>query len=104
MNQLLKVGQAVRAEASGMTCQVGQFLGAGGQGEVYRAEIGGNPVALKWFFPHIATGELRSSIETLTRSGPPNEKFLWPMEMTDAPGVPGFGYLMPLRDPRFKGI
>jgi DNA-binding helix-hairpin-helix protein with protein kinase domain len=104
MNQMLKVGQAVRAEASGMACQVGPFLGAGGQGEVYRAEIGGRPVALKWFFPHIATGELRSSIEALTRSGPPNEKFLWPMEMTSAPGVPGFGYLMPLREPRFKGI
>jgi DNA-binding helix-hairpin-helix protein with protein kinase domain len=104
MNQILEPGQTVRAEASGMYCTVGRFLGAGGQGEVYRAELGGKSVAVKWFFPHIATTELRSSIETLTRTGPPNDKFLWPMEMLSAQGVAGFGYIMPLRDPRFKGI
>jgi eukaryotic-like serine/threonine-protein kinase len=104
MNQILRPGQTVQADASGAACLVGQFLGAGGQGEVYRAEIGGKPVALKWFFPHIATSELRASIELLTESGPPNEKFLWPIEMTYAEGVAGFGYIMPLRDARFKGI
>jgi DNA-binding helix-hairpin-helix protein with protein kinase domain len=87
-----------------MTCEVGQFLGAGGQGEVYRAKAGGNAVALKWFFPHIATQELESSIRTLTQIGPPTQKFLWPMEMTFAQGVAGFGYTMPLREPRFKNI
>ena len=39
MNQMLKSGQTVRAESSGMACLVGKFLGAGGQGEVYRAEL-----------------------------------------------------------------
>ena len=104
MNQILKVGQTVRAEPSGMRCEVGQFLGAGGQGEVYRAKVGDKAVALKWFFPHIATRELESSITTLTEIGPPTEKFLWPMEMTFAEGVAGFGYVMPLREPRFKNI
>ncbi len=104
MNQIFKAGEAVRAEPSGMRCEVGQFLGAGGQGEVYRAKIGDKPVALKWFFPHIATEELESSITTLTQIGPPTEKFLWPMEMTYAQGVKGFGYTMPLREPRFKNI
>ncbi len=104
MNQILNPGQIVRAEPSGAACTVGQFLGAGGQGEVYRAELGGKSVALKWFFSHIATMELQSSIETLTKSGPPNDKFLWPIEMTFAPGVAGFGYVMPLRDSRFKSI
>jgi eukaryotic-like serine/threonine-protein kinase len=104
MNQILRPGQIVRAEPSGMGCEVGQFLGAGGQGEVYKATLGGKPVALKWFFPNIATRELQSSIERLTEIGPPNEKFLWPMEMTFAAGVAGFGYVMPLRDRRFKSI
>jgi DNA-binding helix-hairpin-helix protein with protein kinase domain len=87
-----------------MACEVGQFLGAGGQGEVYRARVGGDAVALKWFFPHIARPELESSIRALTQIGPPTEKFLWPMEMTFAQGVRGFGYTMPLREPRFKNI
>jgi DNA-binding helix-hairpin-helix protein with protein kinase domain len=104
MNQILKPGQTVRAEPSGMACEVGQFLGAGGQGEVYRAKVGGNAVALKWFFPHIATRELESSIKTLTQIGPPTEKFLWPVEMTFAEGVQGYGYIMPLREARFKNI
>jgi serine/threonine protein kinase len=104
MNQILKSGQTVRAEPSGMTCNVGQFLGAGGQGEVYRAKIGDKQVALKWFFPHIATRELEDSITTLTQIGPPTEKFLWPMEMTFDEGVAGFGYIMPLREARFKNI
>src|ERR1051325_10140990 len=104
MNQILEPGQSVRAEASGMDCTVGRFLGAGGQGEVYRGELGGKPIAVKWFFPHIATGELRSSIETLTKTGPPNERFLWPLDMLSAPCVAGFRYVMPLRAPRVHRI
>src|SRR5207244_925684 len=46
----------------------------------------------------------RSSLETLIRKGPPNEKFLWPIELTSAQGVPGFGYIMLLREERFKSI
>jgi serine/threonine protein kinase len=104
MNQILSPGQTVQAEPSGMAGEVGQFLGAGGQGEVYKARVGGNAVALKWFFPNIATQELAAAIKTLTQIGPPTEKFLWPMEMTFAQGVKGFGYTMPLREPRFKNI
>ncbi|HYP27254.1 MAG TPA: serine/threonine protein kinase [Blastocatellia bacterium] len=104
MNQILRLGQKLALEPSGMTCEVGQFLGAGGQGEVYRATVDGKPVALKWFFPHIATPELQSSISLLTQTGPPTEKFLWPIEMARAAGVNGFGYIMPLREPRFKNI
>lgn len=104
MSQLLKPKQKVRTESSGMSCEVEQFLGGGGQGEVYRANLGGKPVALKWYFPHQATREQREALEVLVKNGPPNEKFLWPQEMTSASGVPGYGYIMPLREPRYKGI
>jgi len=104
MSQLLKPKQKVRTESSGMSCEVEQFLGGGGQGEVYRANLGGKPVALKWYFPNTATAEQREALEVLVQNGPPNEKFLWPQEMTSAAGVSGFGYIMPLRDPRYKGI
>jgi DNA-binding helix-hairpin-helix protein with protein kinase domain len=87
-----------------MNCVIDTLLGAGGQGEVYKATLGGEAVAVKWFFPKMGTPEQRAAIELLVRSGPPSEHFLWPMEVTEAAGVPGFGYVMPLRPPRFKNI
>jgi DNA-binding helix-hairpin-helix protein with protein kinase domain len=104
MSQLLKPRQKVRTESSGLTCQVEQFLGGGGQGEVYRADLAGKPVALKWYFESQATPEQRAALETLVRIGPPNDNFLWPIELSSAGGVPGFGYIMRLREQRFKGI
>ncbi len=104
MNQILKPKQVVQTETTGLPCTVEQFLGGGGQGEVYRAELSGKVVALKWYFSASATPEQRAALETLVKKGPPNEKFLWPMELTSAQTVPGFGYIMPLRESRYKGI
>jgi len=104
MNQILKPKQTVQTETTGLPCTVEQFLGGGGQGEVYRARLGGKVVALKWYFPASATPEQRAALETLIRIGPPNEKFLWPLELASAETVPGFGYVMPLRESRYKGI
>ena len=104
MDQMLKPGQTVQCQPSGMPCTIGELLGAGGQGEVYKAELGGEAVAVKWFFPQMATPEQRASMELLVRKGPPSEHFLYPLEITTAPGVEGFGYVMPLRPKRFKNI
>lgn len=104
MNQILTPEQTVRTESSGMTCKIEHFLGGGGQGEVYRATLGGKPVALKWYFLASATPAQRAALEALVKKGPPNEKFLWPLELASAEGVLGFGYVMPLREARYKGI
>ncbi len=104
MNQILKPRQTVRTETSGTNCTVEQFLGGGGQGEVYRASLSGKPVALKWYFPAAATPEQRAALETLVKKGPPNDRFLWPVALASAADVPGFGYVMPLRKPRYKSI
>ena len=102
MSSILAVGQALHAELSGLPCVVHAFLGAGGQGEVYRAQLGGADLALKWYYTETATAEQRAALETLVRKGSPSEVFLWPLDLVVAPGVPGFGYLMPLRPDRFK--
>jgi DNA-binding helix-hairpin-helix protein with protein kinase domain len=104
MNQLLTPGQTVQTEASGLPCVVEEFLGGGGQGEVYRAALAGRAVALKWYLPAAATAEQRVALELLAKKGPPTDCFLWPLELASAPGVPGFGYVMPLREPRYRGI
>lgn len=104
MDEILKPGQTVQCLPSGMPCTINELLGAGGQGEVYKAELGGEAVAVKWFFPAMATPEQRASMELLIRKGAPSEHFLYPMEITVADGVAGFGYVMPLRPKRFKNI
>lgn len=104
MNQLLKANQTVRIGAGGAECHVRQFLGGGGQGEVYRADLDGNSVALKWYFPQSATSDQRQALEALIRKGAPNDRFLWPIEIASDSSIPGFGYVMALREPRYKSI
>ncbi|RME52999.1 MAG: serine/threonine protein kinase [Caldilineae bacterium] len=113
MNQLLRPGQTAIAQTSGLTCVVERFLGGGGQGEVYAARLtdpaqnrSQTPVALKWYFPHYLRqdGKLEQRLHEAIRVGPPSDRFLWPQELVRAPDLPGFGYVMPLREARFAGI
>ena len=106
MNQLLNVGQTVQSKTSRMLLTVDQFLGGGGQGEVYRVALQSQPLAVKWFFPHYLRQDprLRERLEKAIQTGAPSDRFLWPLEIVNAPGVPGFGYLMALREPNFKGL
>jgi eukaryotic-like serine/threonine-protein kinase len=103
-NQILRIGQTVRAESSGKDCVIEQFLGGGGQGEVYRATLDGEKVALKWYFPTQATPGQRAALGLLIKQGPPTAKFLWPLDVVTASRVRGFGYVMTLREPGYKGI
>jgi serine/threonine protein kinase len=104
MLQILQAGQTLRTQSSSLDCQVGELLGGGGQGEVYRAQIGGKPVALKWYLPRAATQLQRNSLESLIKKGAPNARFLWPMDLVSCPNLPGFGYIMPLRDPAYRSL
>lgn len=124
MNDLVTKGQVVRTETTGRPCEVQELLGSGGQGEVYRATLGGKDVALKWYRPQSATAAQRTALETLVTMGAPSPRFLWPQELvsgggdtetaaigtagagrgTATEGPAGFGYVMPLREARFRGI
>jgi eukaryotic-like serine/threonine-protein kinase len=103
MHQLLTLGAKLQT-AAGQPCTIERFLGGGGQGEVYRVNIGGHALALKWYFPEQATGDQRQALETLIRKGAPGPGFLWPLELIELPKAAAFGYLMPLREMRFHGI
>jgi len=101
---MLHSGQTVRTQATSRDCEVRELLGGGGQGEVYRALLAGCAIALKWYYPEIATPSQRALLEDLIRKGPPDKRFLWPIELAAAERVKGFGYVMPLREPRFRGL
>jgi serine/threonine protein kinase len=106
MNQLLKKGQIVKTESSDLECKVGDFLGGGTQGEVYESEIGHKSVALKWYFPNYLLLDklLHKRLQMAIKIGPPSDRFLWPMELARDLKNGNFGYIMPLRDLRFKGL
>lgn len=104
MNQLLTIGHEVTGESSNLSYEIEQFLGGGGQGEVYSAGPADRRVAVKWYFPGSATSDQRTALDVLVSAGSPSPCFLWPTELVSAPNVPGFGYAMELREPRFKGI
>ena len=103
MYEALAPRQQLRSP-SGTIYEVGKFLGAGSQGEVYRVAADGSDYAVKWYLPGFATTEQRGAIETLVMAGSPSPAFLWPIELVEAPDTPGFGYVMPLRDPAVASI
>lgn len=100
---LLSPNQVVQSQ-TGQPCKVDKFLGGGGQGEVYKAQWGGHDVALKWYNEQCATSDQKAALEALIRAGTPTDKFLWPEDLASAIGVPGFGYIMKLRPPEYKGL
>lgn len=104
MNQLLRPNQIIQTETSRSPCRIERFRGGGGQGEVYQASLAGRAVAVKWYFPRTATPQQRWLLEDLVRRPAPNERFLWPIELVSDPRTPGFGYIMGLREPRYRGI
>jgi DNA-binding helix-hairpin-helix protein with protein kinase domain len=103
MTQILPKKKVVKTK-SGLACEVVKSLGSGGQGEVYQVAVQNAGLALKWYYPSLATLEQKTALENLIKIGSPNGKFLWPLEIVEDPSVDGFGYLMPLRDPYLSSI
>ena len=104
MLQILQPGTVIRTDSTQMVCEVGELLGDGAQGEVYRVNASGQALALKWYYPQAATADQRSVLERLVRKGPPNARFLWPLDLASSAAAGGFGYIMMLREPRYRGL
>lgn len=81
-----------------------KFLGSGGQGEVYEVMYEGRRLALKWYFLQSATSNQKQLIDQLVKTGRPDERFLWPMEVIKIVGKKSFGYVMHIRPNQFSNI
>lgn len=103
MSQIFKNRQKI-VTPSGIEYTVEEFLGSGGQGEVYKVSSAGKDWALKWYYPHTATDAQRKALESLISKGGPTEKFLWPLALITDKKTQGFGYIMPLRPKNYKNI
>jgi len=77
---------------------IGDKLGEGGQGAVYRVDYNGKPKALKWYsgkkFKN--PGKFYTNLENNIKKGKPDDAFLWPEDITEKYGE-AFGYVMDLR-------
>ena len=105
MDGLIQPGQTLLMERGGAVVVVEKRLGEGGQGVVHQARIGDMPFAVKWLRPGPGNEEMRKSISGLIRGGrPPHRAFVWPIDLLSSDIVPGFGYLMPLLEPRFTSL
>lgn len=106
MSTLLHSKQIIYGDLTQQSYTIDVFLGAGTQGEVYRAHANGQEVAIKWYFPHYIQNDvqLRQRLENAIRKGSPDNNFLWPLELVVLPNSTGFGYVMPLRPANFKSI
>ena len=92
----------------GNTFTVLEFLGGGGQGNVYKVQCGGREMALKWY--HKATidkmkdpDEFYENLMANIKKGAPTSAFLWPEELTEKCDG-SFGYIMGLRPSNYEEL
>ena len=105
MDPLIQPGQMLLMERGQAVVSVEDRIGEGGVGVVHRARLNGAPFAVKWYRPGPLTEELRKSITgLLLRRRPPHKAFVWPIDLVSSSQVPGFGYVMPLLEPRFMSL
>ncbi|HUN32026.1 MAG TPA: hypothetical protein VMU95_08390 [Trebonia sp.] len=105
MDVLIQPGQVLRMERGEALVTVGECIGQGGQGVVHRARLGSALFAVKWIRPGPSEAETRESVAALLRRGqPPHQAFAWPIDIVTAQETPGFGYVMPLLEPRFISV
>ncbi len=88
----------------GARVEYDDFIGSGGQGEVYSVTVDGEPKALKWYYPQSATEERRNIVDELIHNPATDARFLWPEALVVGRGVLGFGYVMRLRPKSYSGL
>lgn len=104
MSGMFEAGKRLKIRNTGVECRIEGLLGAGGQGEVYLVNVDGVQRALKWYYPQTASVEQLETLDRIIQAGPPDSRFLWPEDLLIDESKTTFGYLMPLRPERFKGI
>jgi hypothetical protein len=90
---LLPPGSRLQTIYSRKPVIVGDLLGGGGQGQVFRAQFEDSFCALKWYNPHYIGLDLtlRERLEKSIEVGPPNNQFWWPFELVADMRVTTFG-------------
>ena len=88
MEGTLRIGKRMFSE-NDIEYEIIEFLGSGGQGEVYKVESEGQYYALKWYFKHMASGIQKDIWTDLLTRGHRMKVFfgLWILLMMEVPMV-----------------
>ena len=98
-------GEPIHINGLNIVCNVEKELGSGTQGKVYSLISPDNsPLALKWYFPSMATTEQYDILKSLIQKESPSNRFLWPLALVNASKKEGFGYVMSMKESRFKSF
>ncbi len=114
MSWLLPEGTSLPFAGLEQPLLIERGLGGGSQGQVFAVQLGGERLALKWYFPACIARDpqLRQRLQQSIRLGAPNRDFLWPLALLEPSAgslaafpaaAGGFGYLMGLRPEAFVG-
>lgn len=104
-NNDFQVGEPVSIRSMNLVCNVEKELGSGTQGKVYSLICPDNTcLVLKWYFPSMATYEQLEILDSLIQKKSPSDRFLWPLSIVKSPNKSGFGYIMELKNSRFKSF
>ena len=107
MDWLLRRGQTMVARGMHSACVIVDLLGEGGQAEVFRARVGDQEYALKWYRKEYLAADHRlwERLKTSIAAGSPTDRFLWPFDLVSLPHTQEYGgYLMPIRPPEFVSV
>ena len=95
----LQIGEQFETAEFG-TVRVGELLGSGAQGEVFKVATDRGERALKWYYPATATAEQREALQQVVDRAPKDRtRLLWPEALIERDG--SFGYVMELRPKEF---
>lgn len=114
MTWILPEGSWLQFDGLNSPVQVLRGIGVGTQGQVYEVSVGGDRLALKWYFPRCIELDphLEQRLLESIRVTAPSRAFLWPIALLrpspeSRPLIrtthAGFGYLMELRPGAFVG-
>ncbi len=97
-------GLQLRRSASPQAIRTKTLLGDGGQGEVFEVLVDGVRQAAKVYHRDACTPAQRAVLKGLLSREAPSSHFLWPTAFIETSDETRFGYLMPLRAPRFHDL
>jgi len=79
-----EIGESIYIEPLNMMCNIEQEMGSGTQGKVYSLISPDNSLlALKWYFPSMATKEQFEILKSLVNIPSPSDRFLWPIALIE---------------------
>lgn len=97
---MLKQGDKIKIVAGGEATII-EELGSGGQGTVYKVSFNNKEYALKWYHQP-GEQKFHDNLKNNIEKGSPSPYFLWPLFLTEKGENGCYGYLMELRDARYR--